>query len=83
MSDHRLLGNLESAVVASGSFSAQGTGSLIVRAPMGDVTITNCVAQIAKDGATPVTGFTLKQGCELLGIKSITVSGNCQIFWTK
>lgn len=56
---------------------------MIIRAPMGDVTITNCVAQIAKSGATPVTGFTLKQGCELLGIKSVTVSGNCQIFWTK
>ena len=83
MNNHQLLGVLDTALISSGSVTAIETGSVIIRAIAGDVAITDFVARIAKSGVTSDTSMTLKQGCELLGVKSATVSGSCQVFWTK
>ena len=78
MNDYRILGVTPTAVVSSGTFEADAGGFIVVKA-FATVAITNLV--LAFPRGTPLTSVSLPSGHELLQVKSLTVSGACQLFF--
>lgn len=87
LTDYKIVGELRKEVVGAGSYDqatdGQGNkvGYMVIQA-ITSVVVTSFVSYQPKTGVTPVTGFTIGPGGQVLGAKSFTISsGTAQVFW--